>query len=425
MFGLPLWISSILAGVVAVIYARMFDYFSNTSYTLFHQHKSYLFIVTPVCFVLAWWIVKQFDKYAAGSGIPQVMTAVELTSPKTNTIVERILSIKGIIIKIVSSLVMVFGGGAIGREGPTVQISASIFYTISKWLPARLVRVSKRNMILTGAAAGLAAAFNTPLGGIVFAIEELSKAHFSRFKTAVFTSVIIAGLTAQALIGPYLYIGYPVVAKQSLHLVLYVIAVAIASGMLGSLSSNIIMYLTQIRRRLEGKKTEILYVILSALSMAFIAYNYGHMSVLGSGKREMTNLLFTEHKTVDWELPLYRIYGPIASFTTGAAGGIFAPALSAGATIGAVMAEWFSLSTADINVLILVGMAAFLTGITHSPFTSAILVFEMTDEHQLIFMLMLAGIVSSLAALAVNKRSLYDRIKEQYLKAASKNPVDN
>lgn len=415
MFGLPLWVSSFLVGVFAVLYARLFDYFSKISYLLFHQNKLYLFVVTPACFVAAWLVVKIFDKYAAGSGIPQVMASVELTSPKSKFIVDKILSLKCILVKVISSLIMVFGGGAIGREGPTVQISASIFYLVSKWLPARWIRVSHNNMILTGAAAGLAAAFNTPLGGVVFAIEELSKTHFSRYKTAVFTSVIIAGLTAQAFIGPYLYIGYPKVPSKSINLIFYVILVALVCGALGSLLSNAIIFLTQFRRKLEGRKTEVLYVIVAALSMAFIAYNYGHMSVLGSGKREMTNLLFTEHKTVDWELPLYRIYGPLASFTTGAAGGIFAPSLSAGATIGATMAEWFQLASSDINLLILVGMAAFLTGITHSPFTSAILVFEMTDEHQLIFMLMLSGIVSSLAALAVNRRSLYDRIKEQYI----------
>lgn len=91
---------------------------------------------------------------------------------------------------------MVFGGGVIGREGPTIQISASIFKTIGDYLPAWYPKISRRNMIVTGAAAGLAAAFNTPLGGIVFALEELTKTHFSYFKSALLTGVIISGLTA-------------------------------------------------------------------------------------------------------------------------------------------------------------------------------------------------------------------------------------
>ena len=110
---------------------------------------------------------------------------------------------------------MALGGGVIGREGPTIQVAGSIFRKVNEWLPSWWPKVSKRNMIMTGAAAGLAAAFNTPLGGIVFAVEELTRTHISYFKTALFTAVIIAGLTAQALLGPYLYLGYPDVTNLS------------------------------------------------------------------------------------------------------------------------------------------------------------------------------------------------------------------
>src|SRR5258708_23754636 len=98
----------------------------------------------------------------------------------------------------------------------------------------------KKNMIMTGAAAGLAAAFNTPLGGIVFAVEELTKTHISYFKTALFTAVIIAGLTAQALLGPYLYLGYPDVSHLSGYIFLCVLLVAIPAGLVGRLMCQII-----------------------------------------------------------------------------------------------------------------------------------------------------------------------------------------
>jgi H+/Cl- antiporter ClcA len=96
-------------------------------------------------------------------------------------------------------------------------------------------------MIMTGAAAGLAAAFNTPLGGIVFAIEELTKTHISYFRTALFTAVIIAGLTAQGLFGPYLYLGYPVIRGLSVYIFLGVILVALIAGLGGSLSGRIML----------------------------------------------------------------------------------------------------------------------------------------------------------------------------------------
>jgi len=108
--------------------------------------------------------------------------------------------------------------------------------------------------------------------------------------------------------------------------------------------------------------------------------------------------------------------GPALSFTSGGAGGIFAPALSAGASIGAVIAEWIHLTPDEANVVILTGMVAFLTGITRAPFTSSIIVLEMTDRHSLIFYLMLAGLTSSLFSLLVSRHSLYDALKESYLK---------
>ena len=123
------------------------------------------------------------------------MAAIELANPKHNYKVDTLLNIRIIIVKVASSIVMALGGGIIGREGPTIQIAGSVFRKINEWLPAWWPKVSKRNMIMTGAAAGLAAAFNTPLGGIVFAVEELTKTHISYFKTALFTAVIIAGLT--------------------------------------------------------------------------------------------------------------------------------------------------------------------------------------------------------------------------------------
>lgn len=144
--------------------------------------------------MVATWLVAKFAVYSRGSGIPQVSASIELSNPKHNYKVDNLLSLKIIFIKIISSLIMVFGGGVIGREGPTIQISASIFKKINDWLPNWYPKISKRNMIVTGAAAGLASAFNTPLGGIVFAIEELTKTHFSFFKSALLTGVIIAGL---------------------------------------------------------------------------------------------------------------------------------------------------------------------------------------------------------------------------------------
>jgi H+/Cl- antiporter ClcA len=115
-------------------------------------------------------------------------------------------------------------------------------------------------------------------------------------------------------------------------------------------------------------------------------------------------------------MPLLRIVGPVFSFTTGASGGVFAPALSAGASIGATISGWLHLAASNTNLLVLSGMVGFLTGVTRTPFTSAILVLEMTDRHNVIFHLMLAGMVASLVAMIVDRHSFYDHLKYQYLR---------
>lgn len=157
-----------------------------------------------------------------------------------------------------------------------------------------------------------------------------------------------------------------------------------------------------------------MYAVACALIIASLAF-WVNENILSSGKAIMATTLFTGNKVLPWYTPLLRIGGSVLSFTIGGAGGIFAPALSAGASIGSVMSGWFLLSPGNTNLLILCGMVGFLTGVTRTPFTSAILVLEMTDRHNVIFHLMLAGMIASIIAIIIDKHSLYDHLKYQYL----------
>jgi H+/Cl- antiporter ClcA len=417
--ALPFWVASLVTGLVAVFYARLFGYAEGVANYIFNHDAWALFILTPFCFIMARWLVKRFAPYARGSGIPQVMASIELATPKYNERVNELLNLRILIIKILSSLVLVLGGGVIGREGPTIQIAGSIFRKINLWLPAWWPKISKRNMIMAGAAAGLAAAFNTPLGGIVFTVEELTKTHISYFKTALFTAVIIAGLTAQGILGPYLYLGYPNVNNLSSFIFLGVVAVALVTGLLGALMSKIILKIFKWKSGFRFRYQYVLYVAVSGFIIAALAF-FVSGKVLGSGKELMTITLFTSNKYSAWYIPLLRVGGTIISFTSGAAGGIFAPALSAGASVGSLAANWFHLSEGNSDLLILAGMVGLLTGITRTPFTAAILVLEMTDRHNLIFQLMLAAMTASLVANIIDSHSFYDHLKFQYLEELNK-----
>lgn len=412
--ALPFWVGAFITGLVSVFYAKLFGWAEDGTRFILEKGAWWFFVITPICFLLAWWMVQKYAPYARGSGIPQVSAAIELSNPKHNLKVNKLLSLRIVFVKIVSSLVMVLGGGVIGREGPTIQIAASIFKKINGLLPEWYPKISKQNMIVTGAAAGLASAFNTPLGGIVFAIEELTKKHFNFFKSALLTGVIIAGLTALNLLGPYLYLGAQKFTGISVWIVLAVLPLAIITGYSGAGMGVIILSIFKKKEQLNGNMQKAFYVIICGLIIAALAYFLDHR-MFGSGKEIMISTLFTDDKKLAWYLPILRIVGPILSFTTGAAGGIFAPSLSAGASIGAVFADLLNLSDSETNLLILCGMVGFLTGITRSPFTSSILVIEMTNSHNIIFHLMLTALLANLIATWLSKHSFYDQLKDQYL----------
>ena len=413
--ALPFWVASLLTGVAAVLYAKLFVRAEETAFFIFHHHGWWMFVTAPTCFIVAWWLVKKYAPFARGSGIPQVMAAIEMAKPRHQYAINKLLSLRVILVKVVSSLFMILGGGIVGREGPTIQVAGSIFRKINQWLPAWWPKISKHNMIMTGAAAGLAAAFNTPLGGIVFAVEELTKTHISFFKTAVFSGVLIAGLTAQALLGPYLYLGYPNVSGVSSTIFFAVMLVSIVAGLAGGGMSKLILLVMKWKSGFVKPWQSMLYVVGCALVIVSIAF-FADNNILGSGKNMMTTTLFTSHKFLPWYTPFYKAGGLILSFTTGAAGGVFAPSLGIGAAWGSVMAGWLHLSETNTNLVILAGMVGFLTGVTRSPFTSAILVLEMTDRHNVIFHLLLAGMVASLAALLIDQHSLYDHLKFHTMK---------
>lgn len=413
--AIPFWIGSVITGLIAVLYAQIFAYGEELLHKILDWHLWMIFLIAPAGFVLSWLIVQKFAPLSRGSGIPQVMAAVELANPKENYLIKNLLSFKILLVKIISSFILVTAGGAIGREGPTIQIAGSVFRKVYELLPGWWPRISKKNMILTGAAAGLSAAFNTPLGGIVFAVEELSKTHINYFKTALFTAVIIAGLTAQTLAGSYLYLGYPKTQGVTLWIMFPIIFVSGICGILSSQLSVAMLKISRLKKKLKSQAANIIFLVISGLIIAVIAY-FLNRDILGSGKDIIERVLFTENKTEAWYVPILRMLGPALAFTSGGAGGIFAPALSAGASMGSVFGGVMNLSDNETNVLILAGMVAFLTGITRAPFTSAILVLEMTDRHSLIFHLMLAGMMSSIFSVLVSRHSLYEELKVSFLK---------
>lgn len=413
LLNAPYWISAIVTGIFSYAYAQAFHLIALAPSILYSSYPWAVFIGTPILFVLSWFVVERFSIEASGSGIPQAMASHELDCHKYCNAYQYLVGIKTSVVKIISSFLILLGGGAIGREGPTIQISASIFYYITNKMERRLTKKNLEFCILAGSAAGLASAFNTPLGGIVYAIEELPHIQFHKSKTILISAVIISGLVALSFSGPYLYLGYPNVHPFKLTQLPVIILTAIISGILGGLFGKLLYKLLRLKS-LFFKSTILLAKVTFILGLLMAAMIYfGNEYAMGPGNNMILNFLFVDKHFSTFGTVVERFFGPLISSLTGAGGGIFAPSLAAGASIGSYISYHFSQELE--NLLVLMGMIGFLTGVTRAPFTSFILVLEMTNRHANIFPMMLSSLMANMAATFIDKKSFYEKMKVDYI----------
>jgi H+/Cl- antiporter ClcA len=407
--ALPFWIGAALTATIAVSYARLFALAESYAMNFYEAYRFGMFLTAPACLLLSYLIVQRFAPGAGGSGIPQLMAASELAVNDKRPL-SRFLGLRVMLIKIASSLLACLGGGAIGREGPTLQIAGSVFYLIRRSIPASWGRPSLQVMILAGGGAGLAAAFNTPLGGIVYVVEELSKVHISSFRTSLLQSVIIAGLVAQGFMGPYLYLGYPVLGEIDSEAILAALVIGAAIGAAGSLFALGLKHLVIWRSKWTGKRAYLIQAVTAGLAMALLVFFSSHLTI-GSGKEVLSTLLFQGPELSHADIA-GRFLGPLVTYSAGGAGGIFAPSLAAGAGLASLFHPFFPVS---LPLLALLGMVAFLTAVTQTPFTSFVLVLEMTDRHSALFPMMVASMIAHIVSKILSKHSFYDFIKDRQL----------
>lgn len=416
----PFWVASITAGLLAVFYSKLFHWVELLQTEINYEKAWWIFIVAPLGFVVSWWLVNRFSPTASGSGIPQLMAGINYAGQKNGAKeVLRLLNVKVILVKILSSLALLLGGGAIGREGPTIQISGAIFNTVYRFVPDFWPKINQRLMLISGGAAGLAAAFNTPLGGIVFAIEELGKTHLNAMRTHLFTAVIIAGLTSQLFLGSYLYIGTPPVQELKGWAIFYVMITAILGGFFGYGFSSILIRIVRWKKILNNNRKKFFWALLMGILFATLVYFTGNTTI-GSGKTVMIDLLFNKESISKWQTFPSRFIGSVISYVSGGAGGIFAPSLSIGASLGDTIVLFLGVPEFK-NLVIITAMIAFMTGVTHAPFTSFILVLEMTNRHTSVFAMMLAAVIAIGVAKLFDTKSLYEHLLENYTSKNSTN----
>ncbi|SAL16698.1 chloride channel protein [Caballeronia peredens] len=404
------WLGAILVGLVAVYYARLIDWGFSRFLDLRSEHAWLPLVVTPASAALCVFVTRRFFRGSEGSGIPQVIAV--LNSP-TSAAGGRLLTLRILLAKIAVSFVAILGGLTIGREGPTVQVGAALMFNMRRFYP-RSNSLIERQLVLAGAAAGLSAAFNTPLAGIVFAIEELTRSFEVRTSGVLITGIIIAGIVALGLNGNYTYFGTIDVGAQFPDLFALAVAVtAVVTGIAGGvfcwLLLNTSKWIPAPLRKLHASRP-VAFAALCGLVIAIVGLVSGG-TTFGSGYAEARGLL-EGREQLSVFYPLLKMVSMIGSYLPGIPGGIFAPSLSIGAGFGNVLHQFFS--HMQLPMLIALAMVGYLAAVTQSPITAFVIVMEMINGHALVISLMATALISSRVS-RLFAPPLYEALSERYM----------
>ncbi len=395
-------VGAILVGIVATLFAEAADR-AAAMFAGYARRWHWLpLLTTPSTFMALVWLTRRYAPFARGSGIPQVIAAQADPNAATRTLI----SVRTVAAKAVLTIGAVLGGASVGREGPTVQLAAAVMGATH-----RILRVPLRGgVLIAGGAAGVAAAFNTPLAGLMFAIEELASAYEQRVTLLVLAAIVIAGMVAQSVQGDYIYFG-AIGAHMPLLSALLVAPVAgIAGGMAGGLFSRTLLAMALARNRVTQWTR--------ANPVAFAGGCGVVVAVLGvaTGLTWGTGYSAARAMIVGVDAPLW--FGPAkfvataATAIAGLPGGIFAPSLAVGAGVGNLLRQVFPGEPA--SAIVILGMVAYFAGVVRAPLTAVIILSETTASRGLMLPMFATAFIADAASQWVCREKLYHGLSRTF-----------
>jgi len=407
---LVFWCGAIAIGLISVGFAQAADIAQDWFKAITHSSESgwrnwLPLIITPLGFMLCSWIALRYFPGSGGSGIPQAIAARHLTDPEDRSL---LLSIKVAFGKILLTIMGLFCGASIGREGPTVQIGASIMLQSARFGGME----QARGLIPAGSAAGIAAAFNTPLAGIVFAIEEMERAYAARTNGLVLSAVILAGLASLGLVGNYNYFGLTTVTVTTHIEWVLVIACGVIGGALGAIFSALALDVAKQTRRLMQKaplRNSIPFAGRCGFIIAIIGIASGG-ATFGTGYDQARSA--AEGLSLPPFYFIEKFLAGLLSMASGIPGGIFAPSLSVGAGLGSTIGLVLGTSASLAAVL---GMAGYFTGVVQAPMTAFVIILEMTGNHNNVIPLMCASMLGYGTARLISHEPLYHALSRTFV----------
>ena len=407
-------VGGICVGLAAVLMAKLADAAQEVFRRALAPSPLVALALTPAGFALAAQLARSAFPNSQGSGIPQVIAARHTASAALR---HSLVSLKVAAGKVAVMTLGLVCGGSIGREGPTVQVGAAIMAAFGRLTPERLP-----GLMLAGGAAGVAAAFNTPLAGIVFGIEELGRAYESRSSGLVIAAIVAAGLTSLMLLGNYTYFGTASASLPPGAGWIAVVLVGLAGGLCGGLFSRLVILFARGLPGAAGRlvaRRPVAFAALCGLGVALCGVASGG-SVYGTGYEEARAILHGE-APVATGFALLKGLATALSSISGIPGGLFAPSLAVGAGLGAELHGLLSgaaFQGVPLGALVLVGMVSYLTGVLQAPITSFVIVTEMTQDHALVIPLMVAALAADAASKLVCRGGLYHTLAEILLARA-------
>lgn len=399
-------LGGVVVGGAAVALALLADQAQDLFMRFIQRWPYGSLLVTPLGLAISAYLTRRVFPNSQGSGIPQAIAARHLRDQGARG---RLVSIRIAIGKIILTLFGLLCGASIGREGPTVQVGASIMFAIGRLSPRR-----QSGLILAGASAGIAAAFNTPLAGIIFGIEEMSRAYEVQNVGLMLSAIIIGGLTSVTFLGDYTYFG---TTSVTLHGVLGWASVplcAVVGGLLGGGFSRI---LVEFGRGLPGaigrviKRYPVAFAALCGLGAAVCGIASGS-TVYGTGYSQV-KLLMEHGAPLPETFGLLKIVSTTLASISGVPGGIFSPSLAVGAGVGFNLAVLFP--GVPLNALILLGMVSYFTGVVQAPITAVVIVTEMTNDHTMVLPLMVAAVIAFGVSRLVCHEGVYHALSKNFL----------
>lgn len=402
------------AGLLVVGFTLLSDWAYARFEDIYRLSPWFVMVWTPLVTACIVWCTRQWVPGAAGSGIPQVVAALDPEMPGRER--HRFVSLRLSVGKLVLGAAGFLGGLSIGREGPSVQVAAGVMHHARRWMRPRS-GITEHALLVAGGAAGIAAAFNAPLAGVVFAIEELSRKLESRSSGLIITAIVLAGLMGLSAFGNNSYFGVIRVPILTWSALWPSLLVTVACGLLGGLFARLMAQsLTGTPERLNDlrKRFPIRFAAVGGFAVGVIGL-VSNGTTFGAGSQAVKQML-AGHTDVP---ELYVALKLIATWLTawcGVPGGIFAPSLSIGAGVGHDVSV-LSGSSDLAPALIAMGMAAFLAAVTQAPLTAFIIVMEMVDGHSMVLSLMAAAMVSSLVSRMLT-RPLYETLADTMVAGA-------